>query len=295
MYGERGEEKWLYFDQVRKYYEAMHQVDSDLLIASSGDESSDGDEDEMPGLEPIVRRHTMPWACSKCTDMNAGYEAGFLRCGACDSERECEQQLQCTGCEQVSAGVQHVVCAPAAVAESKRAGGAAATEEQRVVHVPLAYGITYHVSECCSELDPGSTTISVEEANERGMLPCPECTMWTEHERLQHEQQVVMLPAGSGKCFHRNERCPALQWGHRLCSKREARLRMKYQCSLCAAGEDTDMGDTRDRVAIEGDETHQGRGHQEFASLVHAQGTTSVWPAGRLGQKAAATRRPAAL
>ena len=71
------------------------------------------------------------------------------------------------------------------------------------------------------------------------MLPCPECTIWTENERLQHEQQLVMLPAGSGKCFHSNERCPALQWGHRLCSKREARLRMKYQCSHCAQQEKT--------------------------------------------------------
>ena len=236
-YGERGEEKWLYFDQAREHYEAMHQVDGDMLIANSSSDSSDEDEDEMPELESIMQRHTMPWACGKCTYVNAGSEAGFLRCGACDSERECEQQLQCAEREQVSERVQHVVCAPAAVADSKRARGAAAAEEQQVVHVPLAYGITYHVSECCSELDPGSATISVEEADERGMLPCPECTMWTEHERLQHEQQLVMLPAGSGKCFHSNERCPALQWGHRLCSKREARLRMKYQCSHCAQQE----------------------------------------------------------
>ena len=48
-----------------------------------------------------------------------------------------------------------------------------------------------------------------------------------------------MLPTGYGKCFHSNERCPTLQWGHRLCSKREARLRMKYQCSHCAQQEKT--------------------------------------------------------
>ena len=42
-----------------------------------------------------------------------------------------------------------------------------------------------------------------------------------------------MLAAGKGKCFHTNELCPALQWGHRLCSKLEARTRMKYKCSHC--------------------------------------------------------------
>jgi hypothetical protein len=70
-YGERGEEKWLYFDQVREHYEAMHKVDSDLLIVSSCDETSDSDEDEMPGLEQIVQRHTMPWECCRCTYVNA--------------------------------------------------------------------------------------------------------------------------------------------------------------------------------------------------------------------------------
>ena len=71
-YGERGEEKWPYFDQVREHYEAMHRVDGDLLVTSSVDECSDSDADEMPGLEPIVRRHTLTWACGKCTYVNAG-------------------------------------------------------------------------------------------------------------------------------------------------------------------------------------------------------------------------------
>ena len=144
-YGERGEQKWLYFDQAREHYEAMHQ-DGGLLVAGSGDESSDEDEDEMPELETIVQRHTTACTCGKCAYVNAGYEAGFLMCGACDSERACEQQLQCTEREQVSGRVHHVVCAPAAVLDFKRTRGAATTEEQQVVHVPLAYGITYHVS-----------------------------------------------------------------------------------------------------------------------------------------------------
>ena len=59
-YGERGEEKWLYFDQARGHYEAMHQMDGDLLVASSGDESSGEDEDEMPELETIVQKPTLP-------------------------------------------------------------------------------------------------------------------------------------------------------------------------------------------------------------------------------------------
>ena len=75
--------------------------------------------------------------------MNGGTEAEFLTCGACDSERACEQQLQCTEHEQASGRVQQVVCAPAALADSKRGRGAAAAEEQQVVHVLLAYGIIY--------------------------------------------------------------------------------------------------------------------------------------------------------
>ena len=222
-YGQRGDEKWLYFDQIREHYEAMHLVDSKLLLS---EESDDSDERDDGPSRVGVQLHTMPWQCRKCTYLHAGAEAGFLKCGACDSERECAQQ------------VQQVVCAPAAVTSSKRTKGApAAAEEHQVVHVPLAYGTTYHVSECCVELDPGSAAISVDEAEDRNMLPCPDCTMWTEHERLLQEQQLVMLPAGSGKCFHSNELCPALQWGHRLCTKREARVRMKYKCSHCAQQE----------------------------------------------------------
>ena len=81
-YGERGEVKWLYFDQAKENYEVMHQMDGGLLVASSGDESNDENEDEMPELEAIVQRHTMPWTCGKCAYVNAGSEAGFLMCGA---------------------------------------------------------------------------------------------------------------------------------------------------------------------------------------------------------------------
>jgi hypothetical protein len=75
--------------------------------------------------------------------------------------------------------------------------------------------------------------ITWQEADARGMIPCSECAGWENVTQQQHEQQTVMLAAGKGKCFHTNELCPALQWGHRLCSKLEARTRMKYKCSHC--------------------------------------------------------------
>ena len=55
----------------------------------------------------------------------------------------------------------------------------------------------------------------------------------------QHEQQQVLLPSGNGKCFHSNEICPAMQWSHKLCTKLEAKSRMKYRYPHCAQQEVT--------------------------------------------------------
>ena len=110
-------------------------------------------------------------------------------------------------------------------------------QDEQQVHVALAYGSTFHVSACCSQLDPGSAMITWQEADNRSMVPCSECTSWDSGMQQQHEQQTMMLAAGKGKCFHTNELCPALRWGHRLCSKLEARTRMKYKCSHCAQQE----------------------------------------------------------
>ena len=110
------------------------------------------------------------------------------------------------------------------------------TAEQDVqqVHATLEYGSTFHVSSCCPQLDPGSAVVAWQEADARGMVPCSECAGRDNETQQQREQQTVMLAAGKGKCFHTNELCPTLQWGHRLCSKLEARTRMKYKCSHCA-------------------------------------------------------------
>ena len=108
-----------------------------------------------------------------------------------------------------------------------------------MVHVALAYGEKYHLSACCPELDPGSTQISWIHAESRSMEPCEECTSWSDSVQQHHEQQQVMLPSGNGKCFHSNELCPALQWGHKLCTKLEAKSRMKYKCPHCAQQEVT--------------------------------------------------------
>ena len=51
--------EWLYSDDVRQHYEAMHMVREDLL-----------QEDGIPAAE--VEKHCMPWTCEKCTYVNAG-------------------------------------------------------------------------------------------------------------------------------------------------------------------------------------------------------------------------------
>ena len=51
-YGSGVETKWLYFDDVRQHYEAMHMVGEDLLQG-----------DSIPAAE--VEKHCMPWACEK--------------------------------------------------------------------------------------------------------------------------------------------------------------------------------------------------------------------------------------
>ena len=93
------------------------------------------------------------------------------------------------------------------------------------------------------------------------MEPCAECTAWSDSGRQHHGQQQVLLPAGSGKCPHTNELCPALQWGHKLSTKLGARSRMKYKCSHCAQqGEAPTNYLEREcnGVASEGDEAQVG-------------------------------------
>ena len=57
-YGSGEEEKWIYFDEVREHYEAMHKVAEELL------------QEEVKQLES--QRHCVPWECYKCTYVNAG-------------------------------------------------------------------------------------------------------------------------------------------------------------------------------------------------------------------------------
>ena len=72
------------------------------------------------------------------------------------------------------------------------------------VHFALAYGSMFHVSACCPQLDPESAMVTWQEAENRGMLPCSECSGWDSGMQQQHEQQTVMLATGKGKCFHAN-------------------------------------------------------------------------------------------
>ena len=227
-YGSGVETKWLYFDDVRQHYEAMHMVGEDLLQG-----------DSIPAAE--VEKHCMPWACEKCTYVNAGPEAGFLACGACDSEREGSRSGS-SEATIVAGAASAVVCAPMVTAEDQMFHAVCApmiAAEDQMVHVALAYGEKYHMSSCCPELDPGSAQIPWSQADSRSMEPCEECSSWDSSMQQQHEQQLVLLPSGSGKCFHNNEMCPALQWGHKLCTKLEAKSRMKYKCPHCAQQEIT--------------------------------------------------------
>jgi hypothetical protein len=220
-YGSGEEKKWIYFDEVREHYEAMHKVAEELL------QETEVVHDEVKQLES--QRHCVPWKCCKCTYVNAGAEAGFLSCGACDSARAESQgdQTQQQAAERGSDAEEPsepecdsdgdemprleeirptVVCAPVVM-----------EDQQDSVHVPLAYGRVFHISQCCPELDPGSAKIKWSEAEERAMSPCEVCTTWSDSEQQQQEQQVVMLPAGTGKCFHTNvQRCN----GDIICAKK---------------------------------------------------------------------------
>ena len=79
-YGAGEEHRWLYFDEDREHYEAMHQMPEGLLFSEGAVEA------QQDAAE--VQRHAMPWACCKCTLVNANQEATFLACAACDSKRE---------------------------------------------------------------------------------------------------------------------------------------------------------------------------------------------------------------
>jgi hypothetical protein len=69
-------------------------------------------------------------------------------------------------------------------------------QDEQQVHIALAYGSTFHVSACCSQLDPGSAMIPWQETDSRGMVPCNECAGWDSGMQQQHEQLTVMLNGG---------------------------------------------------------------------------------------------------
>ena len=112
--------------------------------------------------------------------MNAGPEAGFLACGACDSERGVHG-VEAVKHQAVACAASAVVCAPMVTAEDQMFHAVCApmiAAEDQMVHVALAYGEKYHMSSCCPELDPGSAQIPWSQADSRSMEPCEECSSW---------------------------------------------------------------------------------------------------------------------